>query len=75
VNVTILGGTGLLGRHLAPRLAGEGHRVTVTGRSVPHQPSPGIDGVAVDLATGDGLTEAIGLADHVVHLASDSADP
>jgi uncharacterized protein YbjT (DUF2867 family) len=75
VDVAILGGTGLLGRHLSSRLAGEGHRVTVTGRSVTDEPSPGVRGVAVDLVTGGGLADAVGPADHVVHLASDYLDP
>jgi uncharacterized protein YbjT (DUF2867 family) len=71
MNVTILGGTGLLGRTLAPLLEQRKHIVTVTGRSVPSHPAPGVRGVPVDLTTGEGLADAIHDAEIVVHLASD----
>jgi len=75
MNVTVLGGTGLLGRHLSPLLVERGHRVTITGRSVATEPGPGLRGVRVDLAGGAGITEAIDDAESVVHLASDSSQP
>ncbi|MGH8913152.1 MAG: SDR family oxidoreductase [Acidimicrobiia bacterium] len=73
MNVTILGGTGLLGKHLTPRLVARGHQVTITGRSVSSEPKTGIRGVRSDLGTGQGLAEAIERAENVVHLASDPA--
>jgi uncharacterized protein YbjT (DUF2867 family) len=71
MNVTILGGTGLLGRHLALMLTERGHKVTITGRTVSPDPAPGVRGVPVDLATGEGVAQAFEGAQVVVHLASD----
>jgi uncharacterized protein YbjT (DUF2867 family) len=75
VNVTILGGTGALGRLLVRRLAGKGHTVTIAGHSASPEPEPGLRGARVDLATGEGLSEAIAPAECVVHLASDPRRP
>ena len=66
MRVTVLGGTGLLGRHLVPLLKETGHEVTVASRSTK---------VKADLATGEGLADAVGDADLVVHLASDARKP
>jgi uncharacterized protein YbjT (DUF2867 family) len=71
VNVTIIGGTGLLGRHVTPLLREQSHQVTITGRSVSNEPAPGVRGVRADLATGDGVARAIATAETVIHLASD----
>jgi uncharacterized protein YbjT (DUF2867 family) len=72
VNVTILGGTGPVGRLLTAPLTQRGHRVTITGRGVEVTVSrPGVTGVRVDLATGEGIPEALSAADTVVLLASD----
>jgi uncharacterized protein YbjT (DUF2867 family) len=66
MRVTVLGGTGLLGRHLVPLLGETGHEVTVASRSAD---------VKADLTTGVGLAEAVEDADLVVHLASDARKP
>jgi len=66
MRVTVLGGTGLLGRHLVPLLKETGHEVTVASRSTK---------VKADLATGEGLADAVEDADLVVHLASDARKP
>lgn len=71
MNVTILGGGGAVGRIVTRPLIERGHLVTIAGRSVPPEPRPGMRGFHVDLATGDGLSEAIAGAESVVHLASD----
>jgi uncharacterized protein YbjT (DUF2867 family) len=71
VNVTILGGTGALGRVLGGRLTERGHEVTIAGRSASTEPRPGLRGVRVDLGNGEGLSEAIANAECIVHLASD----
>lgn len=70
MKVTILGGTGLLGSHLAPLLQNAGHEIVVTSRS-----ASGDGRVRADLNTGEGIEEAMTGADVVVHLASDARQP
>lgn len=59
MKVTILGGTGLIGRRLAAVLREEGHEAVAAARST-----------GVDLVTGDGLAEALAGADVVVDVSS-----
>lgn len=66
MRATVLGGNGLLGRSLVPLLAAAGHEVTVAGRS-----AAGPGEVTADLASGEGLDQAVAGADVVYHLASD----
>ena len=66
MKVTVLGGRGLLGRQLTPILKDAGHEVTVASRTV-----AGPGHVTTDLATGEGLTEAVRGAQVVVHLVTD----
>lgn len=66
MRITVLGGSGLLGRHLEPLLLAAGHQVTIASRSGP---------VKADLETGDGLGGAVQDADIVVHLASNAQKP
>lgn len=66
MRITVLGGKGLLGRHLTPLLEAGGHDVRVASRSTDPP---------TDLATGKGLSDAIEDADVVVHLASNAATP
>lgn len=75
MNVTILGGTGALGRLLVRELTDRGHTPTVAGHSALPDPGPGLRAARVDLATGEGLGEAIATAECVVHLASDPRRP
>jgi uncharacterized protein YbjT (DUF2867 family) len=70
VRITVLGGRGLLGRQLTPLLKEAGHEVTVASRTV-----AGPGHVTTDLATGEGLTDALRGAQVLVHLASDPHDP
>lgn len=63
--VLVTGGSGTLGRHLVPILAGRGHEVRVLSRR------PGAGTHVGDLATGVGLAEATAGAELVVHAASD----
>ena len=67
MNITVLGGQGLLGRRLTPLLVEAGYDVTVASRS-----AVGSGKMRADLANGKGLAEAIQAADIVVHLASDA---
>jgi uncharacterized protein YbjT (DUF2867 family) len=63
--VLVTGGSGTLGRHLVPILAGRGHQVRVLSRR------PGAGTHVGDLATGTGVAEAAAGADLIVHAASD----
>ena len=55
MKITILGGTGLVGRRLATRLRDEGHEVVAAARST-----------GVDLVSGEGLADALAGAEVVV---------
>jgi uncharacterized protein YbjT (DUF2867 family) len=59
MNVTIIGGSGLIGRNLAPLLERAGHRVTLAS------PSQG-----VNTLTGEGLAQAVAGADVVVDVSN-----
>jgi uncharacterized protein YbjT (DUF2867 family) len=66
--ILVTGGTGTLGRHVVPLLRGAGHDVRVLSRH--HQDGgPGLEYVAGDLATGDGIDAAVQDAEVIVHLA------
>lgn len=65
--VTVIGGTGTLGRELVPLLTARGDDVRVLSRREP--PSPAASGVVHvrgDVITGAGLADAVRDADHVV---------
>ncbi|RJL33533.1 NAD-dependent epimerase/dehydratase family protein [Bailinhaonella thermotolerans] len=64
----VTGATGFVGRRLVERLLAEGAQVTALVRRTRGLPLP-VRAVIGDLATGDGLEEAVRDADHVVHLA------
>jgi uncharacterized protein YbjT (DUF2867 family) len=64
VKILVTGASGVLGRAVVPRLEDDGHAVRRTSR----QPKPGW--VRADVATGEGLAEAVEGVDAVVHLAS-----
>jgi uncharacterized protein YbjT (DUF2867 family) len=59
MNVTLIGGSGLIGRNLAPLLERAGHRVTLAS------PSQG-----VNTLTGEGLAQALAGADVVVDVSN-----
>lgn len=64
----VTGGTGLLGAQVVPLLRQAGHKVRVLSRH-DREPGDGVEYVAVDLMTGDGLDEALGGVRTVLHLA------
>ncbi len=66
--VLVTGGTGTLGRHLVPRLQEAGCRVRVLSRAK-REPVEGIEFVAGDLATGEGVKAAVEGAEIIVHCA------
>lgn len=70
MKVTVLGGKGLLGRHLTPLLDERGHQATVTTRA----PSDGAE-LRADFVSGEGIEQAVDSADVVVHLVSNAAKP
>lgn len=72
MKVLITGGTGNLGRSLTRAVAAAGHDVRVVSRR-PRAPSAtdGFEWARGDIATGDGLREAVAGADAVIHAASD----
>jgi uncharacterized protein YbjT (DUF2867 family) len=66
--ILVTGGTGTLGRLVVPRLRDAGARVRVLSR----QPRPSADGAEYasgDLATGEGIEDAVRGAGIIVHLA------
>lgn len=67
----VTGGTGFIGTHLVRRLlsSGQGVRCLVRRRARPRNLPPGAEGVYGDLASGEGLEEAIHGVDTVFHLA------
>ena len=70
--ILVTGGTGFVGRHLVPMLLEAGAAVTVLTRSTSktsHLPA-GTRFVQASLATGEGLADAVGEADLVVHMAA-----
>jgi uncharacterized protein YbjT (DUF2867 family) len=66
MRVTVLGGGGLLGKHLVPLLRETGHEVTPVSRS---------SELKADIESGEGLAKAVEDADLVVHLASNARKP
>lgn len=70
-SVLVTGGTGTLGRHVAPLLQAAGHDVRVLSRQN-REPAEGIEYATGDLATGKGINAAVDGAEVIVHLAGSS---
>lgn len=68
MKVSILGGTGLLGQRVVRKLAKDGIDYTIAGRS-----AEGPNAVRVDIATSQGIAEAIADCDTVMLLSSNPA--
>jgi dihydroflavonol-4-reductase len=66
--IFVTGGTGFIGSHLLDRLADGDQPVRALVRRKTALPR-GIEAVSGDLATGEGLAEAIGGADTIIHIA------
>jgi uncharacterized protein YbjT (DUF2867 family) len=66
--VLLTGGTGTLGRQVAPLLRLAGRQVRVLSRT-PHESGEGIEYLVGDLDTGAGVTAAVDGVDVVVHCA------
>jgi len=66
--ILVTGGTGTLGRLLVPRLRAAGCAVRVLSRHRPDD-TDGVEYVAGDLASGDGVAAAVDGAETIVHCA------
>lgn len=67
--ILLTGGTGTLGRLIAPILRENGHEVRILSRS-PHEPADGIEFAVGDLSTGGGgVAAAVSGVDTIVHCA------
>jgi uncharacterized protein YbjT (DUF2867 family) len=67
--ILVTGGTGTLGRHLVPLLLNAGHEVRVLSREPRHDEPAGVSMYTGDLATGEGIHEAVAGAGTIVHCA------
>ncbi len=67
VRILVTGGTGTLGSSIVSQLGIRGHEAVVGSRTA------GPDRVAIDLATGSGISSAVAGVDAIVHAASDPA--
>ena len=70
MRILVTGGTGHLGRSIVDGLAREGHQVRVLARQP--RSDPDLEWVKGDLATGDGLREAVAGVDVIIHAATNS---
>lgn len=66
--ILVTGGTGVLGSQVVPFLRSAGHEIRVLSRHE-REASDGVEYVAVDLITGDGLDKALAGVHTVLHLA------
>lgn len=70
MKVLVTGGTGHLGQAIVPGLQREDHQVKILARSPRRDRA--IEWIRGDLATGDGLPEAVAGVDAVIHAATNS---
>ena len=70
MRILVTGATGFLGGHLAPWLAGKGHKVLATGRKALHTASAGIDCLSGDLEHTEFCLNLTRNIDAVVHCAA-----
>jgi uncharacterized protein YbjT (DUF2867 family) len=70
MTILVTGGTGHLGRKVVELLVSEGRQVRVLTRAPGSDPT--VQWIQGDLATGEGIAEAVAGADTVVHAATNS---
>ena len=66
--ILVTGGTGTIGRRVVPSLQAAGSKIRVLSRHADDR-GDGVEYVAVDLLTGEGLDQALDGVDVVLHLA------
>lgn len=66
--ILVTGGTGTIGRHVVPQLQAAGRAVRVLSRHAGDR-GDGVEYLAVDLLTGEGLDKAVDGVDVILHLA------
>ena len=71
MRVLVTGGTGQLGREVVRAAVAAGHAVRVLSRRPRREPGADLTWAVGDLATGQGLQQAVGHIDAIVHAASD----
>ena len=64
--ITILGGTGYAGAHIAQEAAARGHEVLAVSRRTPESPMEGVNYVSGDVLDEDFLTQLAGQSDVVM---------
>jgi uncharacterized protein YbjT (DUF2867 family) len=69
MTILLTGGTGTLGRLVLPLLLDAGAKVRVLSRHIPTDGEPGVEYVAGDLATGEGVAAAVDGATTILHCA------
>lgn len=75
MEVAVVGGTGSLGARVVSELVARGDAVRILSRRPPTEPPPGASHHHVDLATGEGLVEALEGVEAVVDAVNDSRHP
>lgn len=70
MRILVTGGTGHLGRVVVSHLSEQSHQVRVLARRP--RVDPGIEWITGDLATGDGVREAVSGVDAIIHAATHS---
>ncbi|HEX6337753.1 MAG TPA: SDR family oxidoreductase [Jiangellaceae bacterium] len=70
-HILITGGTGTLGSHVVPLFQDAGHKLRILSRRR-HEFADGADYVTGDLATGEGVEQAVDGVGTIVHLAGTS---
>lgn len=68
--ILVTGSSGLLGRHVVAALVAAGHHVHAVDRAPFAGPAEPAEATVADLATWEGLAEALEAVDTVVHLAA-----
>ncbi len=72
MKIAVIGGSGFVGRHVVPYLAGAGHQVRAVSRHARRRPDwPGsVEVSAGDVETGEGIDRAVAGVEGVVHLVA-----
>lgn len=68
MRITVTGGTGFIGRHVAAAAAARGHAVRVLGRR--SEPAGAAEYVRIDLRSAEGIARAVEGSDVVIHCAA-----